>query len=528
MHKPKRIVVLTATFLLLALFPHWIHTAQERIPPRTTPDNPPFYPIRWNANLNVAPTNGVTIANQTYYSSSKLLVTWNALGTTFDHYEITATDSVRATLTRFSTRETNVTLTELKAGTQYTINLRACRAANCQQAYEAGSASAATPEEFWQLQGTGNSIASATRIIADGNVGAYAFRFGAWAGAELAGRIQLYYNPLGANEKGIKLGVTGSGADTLANFSTFTAINNFGLRSPCPQAAAGQPPPPCPGDSLARSIALFQAVPLLNGKVRLFFEANGTDQRNRILYLDSQDGYTGRDFNTGAGTLCATLADYATGGACEPQVAIGVAGDAVNANARIQHARQFKLGYPQRDDGRWDGAPGTFMVLTANTDGGCSDKQTTQAYAHWDGAAWRIDYAANGCPKLFEAMQAPLPVHLGGVRYKLYFNHNNTLRGQPNDPNQVVKPMKLIYADGALTGSASVVEFEDWETVAQARNLNYLWPDGTLLDEATENRLDDYVMLWPTNDANVQVMYTNMAGPAPSAPVIGMAVLVNP
>src|SRR5204863_5377213 len=97
----------------------------------------------------------------------------------------------------------------------------------------------------------------------------------------------------------------------------------------------GAPPPPAecvnpPG--IATGVNLFQAVPLAPASdapderpvVRLFFEAPGRGGRQRIVYLDSQDGYEGRDFHRGAPTRCDTAADYGIGGGCEPALAIGV------------------------------------------------------------------------------------------------------------------------------------------------------------------------------------------------------------
>lgn len=180
MTRPKRLVLLLGIGLLLTL----VVQAQERRPGTVR-----RYQIRWNANLSAAQTNSENVGGTTYFSASKLQVSWSAPDIAIDHYEVSATDFVRNTATRFCTSETSLTLTGLKSGTSYTINLRACREANCQVAYDAGVVTVATPEEFWQLQGTGNTIATATRIISDGNVGSHAFRFGAWAGANLAGRI---------------------------------------------------------------------------------------------------------------------------------------------------------------------------------------------------------------------------------------------------------------------------------------------------------------------------------------------------
>jgi hypothetical protein len=116
---------------------------------------------------------------------------------------------------------------------------------------------------------------------------------------------------------------------------------------------------------------------------------------------------------------------------------------------------------------------------------------------------------------------------LGGVRYKLYYSNNATLRTQPGSFEN--KPMRLIYADGQLTGQPGAVDFEDWEPLAQARAVQYLFPDGTPLTLADESRLDDFFMFLPTGEPGLQVMYTNTASPnSTTPPMLGMAVLVNP
>ena len=86
-----------------------------------------------------------------------------------------------------------------------------------------------------------------------------------------------------------------------------------------------------------------------------------------------------------------------------------------------------------------------------------------------------------------------------------------------------------IYADGGVSGDPATVDFEDWEQVAQAREVHVLWPDGSTLNVASESTLDDYMMFMPTGNPSLQIMYSNMSIPGSGlAPFIGMAVLVNP
>jgi hypothetical protein len=288
----------------------------------------------------------------------------------------------------------------------------------------------------------------------------------------------------------------------------------------------------CPGNSLAALVTTTQPVARdasMGGGVRLFFEATGTDRRSRIMYLDSRDGFVGRDFNAGDKTICSTLADFSVGGGCVPTVAIGVSGDA-DGTPGLRDARQFKIGYPTRTDWRWSGAPGTFMVLTAEFAPPCSSEFFfNQSYAVWDGARWTVQTDANGCPKYMTQIQAPMPVHVEGVRYKMYFSHNTLARGGTSNPITDTKRIKVIYADGGATGDTTVVDFEDWEDVAQARDVHFLWPDGTLMNVANESALDDFIMFMPTGFPNTQILYGNMHVPGgTSTPFIGMAVLINP
>jgi hypothetical protein len=106
---------------------------------------------------------------------------------------------------------------------------------------------------------------------------------------------------------------------------------------------------------------------------------------------------------------------------------------------------------------------------------------------------------------------------------------NTTPRSGMANPLTDIKPMKLVYADGEVAGDPSVVEFDDWEQIAQPRDVHFLWADGSTLDVANESSLDDYIMFMPTGDPALQIMYGNMSIPGTGlAPFIGMASLVNP
>jgi uncharacterized protein (TIGR03437 family) len=473
-------------------------------------------------------------------SSSTLRVEWAPPQAAVHHYLITTAERRSMVRTEVPASTNAALIRNLKAATEYTVDVRACLDADCARALtSADTARAATEEEYWAIQGRGNSYATADRLVPDGNVGSYAFRYGAWAGSALEGKVQLYYAPLQIEEKGVKIGeMIAARADSLADASAFRGVSGYGLMRVClpvPGAPGSLPSTPaeCVGTkSMVTDLNLFQAVPLTpetGGKVRLYFEAGGGDGRTRIFYLDSQDGYAGRDFHPGAATRCNTLADYSPGGPCEPKLAIGVDLDGPVGNPNLLNARQFKIFYPTQDSWLWDGKPGTAMWFTTEwADGRCSAFGFNAAYAVWSGSAWRVEYGADGCPKLLRGVQAPAPVHLGGARYKLYFSFHATPGGVTN-PQASFKPMRMLYADPEATGDPALADFEDWEPLANARPIRYVWSNGALLTDDEQSRLDDFVVFAPTTDPARLIMYANMSsGGAQSIPFIGSAVLLNP
>lgn len=483
------------------------------------------------AGTSVASSNPVTIGKvdaQTVggyaiTASSKLKVNWSAPGYAFDHYQITATELVMNTSVSVTalTSETSTTLAGLKAATNYSITVYTCKDSSCSQAGKFPAVCATTTEEYWQLQGSGNTLSGLTKVVSDGNAKISATRFGPEAGGATASRIQLYYGPSNSSSQKLVTAVTGqdTSAANPGSYLSFTSM----------ASTTGLVSPPS-GTSLVSTVNTGQGVPLsaaMGGKVRLFFESTGSDNKTRIVYLDSQDGYTGRDFNSGSAATCSTAADYQSGGGCLPTVAIGVEGDSTGANSKIFNARQFKLGYPTLNDWRWDGAVGTFMVFTSGAISGCTTSDRTHAYAVWDGSKWNVQYHASGCPKLFENMQAAFPLHAGGVRYKLYYGDTSDTAGKTSSNLPFLGPKKLIYADGAISGSAGKVDFEDWESTSAARNVIFLWPTGELMSAGAEGYIDDFHFLSPTGSLDLQVMYMAITDGA-IPPFSAAAVLLNP
>jgi hypothetical protein len=473
-------------------------------------------PVSWDAALVVEPRAMQTIGALQIASSSTLAARWNAPAIPVDHYVLTASETAGGSPLQFATTATSLTLTALESATEYRVSIVACRDAACAAPVTANAqATATTAEEYWRVRGTGRSYATADRIVSDGNTKAYALAWGSEAGAALAGRAQLYYDPSGGSEKGVKIGAMSGTITTSADsVASYSGVSGFGFHRSDAQGHPGT------GPSTFQPIALS---PRMGGKVRLFYEATDADGRGRVYSIDSVDGWTGRDFNTTAATICQD-SDVVPVGACPPTLLIGVEGD---GNPKVREARQLKVGIPTLSGWTWDGEPGTFMVVTLHlTDATCSSTFFNLGYAVWDGSRWALQYGANGCPKLIPGVQAPMPVHIGGARYKLYFNHNTTSGGGPD----TFKPMKVLYADGAAIGQASTVEFEEWETIDRARRVHYLWPDGTLMTDTEKSMLDDYHVWMPSNDLSLQVIYSNMSCPANACgpPFVGMAVLLNP
>ncbi len=473
--------------------------------------------------VSVARVAATTVGGRAIYSSSQLNVTWSpAAGEQVHHFEVVAREAVQNTEVKASAASsaTSATLTGLKAATTYSVTVQSCANEECPAPSASASASADTDTEYWQLRGTGNNVSGLSKAVSDGNARLSATRFGPDAGA-LANRVQLYYGPMVSNRPSQLSVAVASGEADASNpesYLTFTSrAGASGLIGPTTAA------------TLVTNMATGQGVPVTRergGFVRLFFEAQGADGRTRAMWIDSKDGYYGLDFNAGPETTCSTAADYSPGGGCEPTVAIAVDGD-VNGNSRITHSRQFKVAWPTLDSPHWDMSVGSFMVFTTDRVAGCSDYQMNHGYAVWDGTKWVVQYRDNGCPKLFTSAQAAFPLHSGGARYRLYYGDPSISTGRGTSNLPFLGPKKLIYADGSVSGSPAVVDFEDWEAQTSARDVVFLWPNGDQMDAGAEGYIDDYHFLAPTGDPNLQVMYITITDGA-IAPISVVAVLQNP
>ena len=465
-----------------------------------------------------------TTGSYTFGSSSKLGVSWSAAtGNAVDHYEVQAVDALTGvkTVQIADKLSTSAVVSGLKAATGYSVTVKACADAPCASSATSDAVSATTPEEYWQLQGTGNSVATLTQPVSDGNARLSATRFGPEA-VTTANTVQFYYGPMRISGQSVATSQAVNSSNPSSYLTGFTSFaSTSGLRSPTPPATSG-----------IQNIMTGQGVPLgtaMGGpKVRLFFESNDADGKTRIYSVDSVDGYTGRDFNTGSATTCNTSADYLSTGSCPATVVIGVQGDAIRPTNKISAARQNKVGWPTLTDWRWNGEAGTFMVYTIDQVSGCTSASHNHAYAVWDGSKFVTQYESNGCPKAFKAAQAAVPMHIGGSRYKMYFGDPTVTTGKISTSTlPFVGPKKLIFADGSLTGSASMVDFEDWEATAAARNVHFLWPNGDKLSDEAEGYIDDFHFLTPTGSLDTQVLYLSITD-GRVVPFAATAVLLNP
>lgn len=472
-------------------------------------------------NVTVSNVSATTVGGNNISSSTKLALSWSKpAGFTPAPYVVTAVDSVTGSNTTYRTSDTALTVTGLKSDTEYKFVVKACRDAMCKESTTSAEMSGKTSAEYWQLQGSGATVAGLTKTVSDGNVRLAVMRYGSDAPDALKNRLQFYYGP---NSLGIASGLAPALSNSeLSNSNTATFLaftssaGSAGLQNPSTAA------------TLIKEVNAGQALPLsaaAGGYVRLYFEANGTDGKARIYSINSRDGYTGMDFNSDStSAVCKTKADYSTGGGCEPTVVIPVEGD-TGGFSKIPNARQFKIGFPMQADWRWNEDVGTFMLFTTDKVTGCSVAPMNHGYAVWSGSKWEVQYESNGCPKLFKYAQAMTPLHLGGANYKAYYGDTSDATGRiTSSPLPFLGPKKVMYSNST---DGSTVKFDDWEGTAKARGINFLWPDGTLLDAKAEGYIDDFMVAAPTGSLDYQVFYLAITDGS-VAPLLAAAFLLNP
>ncbi len=496
------------------------------------PENTPF-------EAQLTPIEQQQVQNLSIMASTRLQLQWTASLENIDHFEISslALDNQRETRIYVGSEKNQYQLTQLRADTEYQVRVYACLDPACTHYQKSTTVSARTGREVWQLQGEGHSTQTLLRPVSDGNSKFSAARIGPDAGTTNANSVQLYYGPMPIQGQKSTLAV----ATEIVSDSTDNKHLNFqslafqsGLISP-------QLDEPNTTDEQNRGgntqsmdsypivkILTGQAVPLSSGKIRLFFEAQDSNGITQIYALDSQDGYMGLDFNRGQETVCEEQTDYQNPDACAPALIIGSEQTDAIRFSKIKNARQHKIGYPTQKDWRWDEAAGTFMVFTTDKIKGCSKYKTNHGYAVWDGiSSWQVQYDDDGCPKLFQSAQACQPVHLGDRRYKMYCSNPSIKTGKIESSDlPFLGPKKVYYADASTTGEMAYVDFEDWQ-IQQPREVIFLWPDGTQLDNSAEGYIDDYFVLAPEGDLNYQLMYLAITD-GKIAPIAATAILLNP
>jgi hypothetical protein len=471
-------------------------------------------------------------ADSEYASSTKLKVHWEEQ--IADTYEIKITDTITNIEKEIimSDGKTDLVVMNLKAGTAYIISVEACGNGNCELL---GTTTKATEEEYWQIQGSGNSYEEATEVIEESSVLSYAIEYDDWAPEELQGETIISF--LGQPTLGEASGIEFAKSTNEDN-SAFERIDGYKLQHACDFSTAmeknedGLLPNPnqereCFGPWYMSTIQAFQIIPLESGIMRLMFESSDREHNTRIMYLESQDGYAGLDYNREEEeTVCITEEDWNNG--CKPTLAIGLEGDDEYGDTGLIQARQFKIGYSKMKSWLWDESEGTFMIITGADS--CEQTRDGLFYAVWSGTQWNVEKDDDGCAQpLVEFAHGPVIVDLSPTSYKVYYEEQRDWIADHETP----KPFQMIYADATSTGDPNIIDLEDWEQESVGRDVHFIWPNGDLVPDEVEPGLGDHYIYLPTNDLNYQVMYMNLGGFDDKtwnkgSSGIGMAVLVNP
>jgi hypothetical protein len=475
--------------------------------PVTTTTNPDWLPF-----LDVQP---VDVEGSSEPSSSKLHVL-------FDEYPEACAHRIWARNERglelgMSAPSGDLIFEGLPSGTDWRVGVEAIRCDDAFSTRPLASIEARTAEEVWRFVGERSDYSGLHRIVDDGNAKFHAFRYGDDAPPELAGRLQLYYGAAGPDLSGLSVGLSGGPAtadpDSFTRFTSLAGTSGL-LR---PEAPSGH----------VDAVNTGQAVPLskaMGGAVRLMFEARGEDGATRILHIDSVDGVIGRDFHAGDKTVCDTAFDYTE--PCAPTVDVGVASD--EGGAPVPDVRQFRVALPTRDEWQWSGAEGTWMLATVDADGGCDrDGFANQALLQWKEGAWHMGHF-DGCPPTIEDLQAPSPVHMGGDLWKVYGGRPSQDGGRiETSPLPYPGPKVVLYVDRAVAGDPEVLEFADFDPIDEARAVHFEWPSGEPMTDRQEGYLDDFVVIEPTDDPDVQV-WLGAVTDGEMMPFGAAAILVNP
>ena len=470
----------------------------------TAVDDTGSTPSVWSPGLTVSPS---PVAGADADSSTRLVVAFAAPPEGVDHVEVKAAQEggVHSRTQVAESGATSVVLNTLKMSTTYAVTVRACVDADCTADVGQQTENGTTAEEVWEIQGTGHDWDGMTVIAEDSSVLAYPVVYGEGAPEELVGFVRLYFKTLplpGLFRADIRTALSpGLPTADVSSVSSFVVDEGAGFRDP-----------ETPIEHIEK-LAAVQAIPLteeMGGKTRMFFEAEAEDGTNTLFQIDSVDGLVGADFNPSESTLMDTHEDWSE--LNPPQIAIGTEGTG------LWVVRQSKLAYPKMDDWRWNGSTDTFMMITGGDD--CGQTNDGIFHADWTGTDWSLGTDADGCAKPV-ALNAhgPVVVHLGGNRYKLYYEERQESSDEP-------KPVRVLYIDGGT-------DVEHWEPESAARDIQFRWPDGTPLTDAEESGTGDHVIYRPTGEPDYQVMYVNLNGrdnpeDSETSNGVGVAKLLNP
>jgi hypothetical protein len=540
MSKIKKVVIAVITLALVALLGALVYGAYKASD-QGTESLDEAYGVEeelWDSSLLLETLSVSGYGQNLIESSGTLYVEWQMTGFDIFKYRLTLTDGVSDSeqVVFVEDGTSSTLLTGLKSGTEYRVRIDACLDRVCGKIISGDDyAVATTGEEYWQVQGSGVGYDAADQVVESGSTLSYALPYGDWAPRDLQGLTKFFYNAKPGksndNEGGVRV------ASSYGDYSFFEDIKALFIRE-CQEVKKtegglmpSQDAVDCPVEQL--ETFAFQIVPLASGSIRYFFEASSPgdeDHITQIYSLDSQDGYVGEDFDSSPDSdICGAddERDLIEGGDCEPELLIG--SSEKGHKSLLEQARQHKIGYPKIDSWLWDEAPGAFMVITGKDT--CDQTRDGLFYSVWDGKEWEIEGSRKCATPLVLDAHGPVIVHMGDARYKLYYENYEYTDTQKMRFDE--KPLRVMYANGAQSDDEDTVEFEDWEEEDLAREVHFLWPDGSMLNPDEEAGLGDHMIWLPENDLETQVMYMNLGGFdnkewGRGSAGLGMAVLVNP
>lgn len=476
-------------------------------PPVAAPKAPvlPEPTVTWDTPLSATPVTTDGIA-----SSARLQLEWKALeGAT--SYDLHAVDVLTGQTVRTyaAADATTQVVGDLHSGTTYRLWVRACTNKGCTEFKESAATSASTEAEVWRLEGSGAALADLFEPVPDSRGWPSAYVYGADAPPILRDRVRLLTRTASGGQDG--QGVIG--------FATGRRPQD--ARELQPEARFGIGPIRAEAAGIA-GLGRAQAVPTdarLGGAVRLFASVAGIDGVARIVAWDSVDGAFGLDFNPAASNqVVGADADSAA----PPKRVLGAEPDEDGGGTAMAQLRSATVGWAALDAWAWDGRAGTPMVLGGEDT--CNQALQGLYLARWNTRRWDV-LKERGCARLLVADAAdPTLVHRGGASFKLYYT---TAPGPDVPPG-----LRVLYAEGARSGDAAVLDAADFEHADLARAPRIEWPDGAAVDP-TRTTVGEVAVVHPTLQILQQVMYLRLGprdtgGGSAERQQVALATLINP